>query len=56
MSSDDDTTERTKTSQRDFVCRDRLWETFKQISEEHEKSMDELINDAMSSYAQLAGY
>jgi len=56
MSSDDETTERTKTSQREFVCRDRLWETFKQISEEQEKSMDELINDAMSSYAQLAGY
>jgi hypothetical protein len=52
MPSDD----RTRTSMRQFHCRDRLWQTFEQISEEQDKSVEELINDAMSSYAQLAGY
>ncbi|HEX2661024.1 MAG TPA: FHA domain-containing protein [Polyangia bacterium] len=48
--------ERSKTTLRQFHCRDRLWHTFEQISEEQDKSVEELINDAMSSYAQLAGY
>ena len=52
MSIDD----RSKTTLRQFHCRDRLWQTFEQISEEQDKSVEDLINDAMSSYAQLAGY
>jgi pSer/pThr/pTyr-binding forkhead associated (FHA) protein len=52
MSTDD----RSSTTLRQFHCRDRLWQTFEQMSEEQEKSVEELINDAMSSYAQLAGY
>ena len=48
--------ERSKTTLRQFHCRDRLWRTFEQISEEQDKPVEELINDAMSSYAQLAGY
>ena len=52
MSMDD----RSKTTPRQFQCRDRLWQTFEQISEDQDKSIEELINDAMSSYAQLAGY
>jgi hypothetical protein len=48
--------DRTRASLRQFRCRDRLWETFEQISHEQEKSVEELINDAMTSYAQLAGY
>lgn len=43
-------------SLRQFRCRDRLWETFEQISEEQEKPVEELVNDAMAAYAQLAGY
>jgi hypothetical protein len=50
------TDERSKTTPRQFQCRDRLWQTFEQISEDQDKSIEELINDAMSSYAQLAGY
>ena len=37
-------------------CRDRLWHTFVQMSEEQDKSVDDLINDAMTGYAQIAGY
>jgi len=48
--------ERSRASLRQFHCRDRLWETFEQMSHEQEKSVEELINDAMTSYAQLAGY
>jgi len=53
MAADDD---RPQASLRQFRCRDRLWQTFEQMSEEQDKSVEELINDAMSSYAQLAGY
>jgi hypothetical protein len=48
--------DRTRASVRQFLCRDRLWQTFEQMSHEQEKSVEELINDAMTSYAQLAGY
>jgi len=48
--------DRARTSVRQFRCRERLWQTFEQISHEQDKSVEELINDAMSSYAQLAGY
>lgn len=48
--------DRSRASMRQFRCRDRLWETFEEMSQEQEKSVEELINDAMTSYAQLAGY
>jgi hypothetical protein len=41
---------------RQFRCQEQLWRTFEQMSEELEKSVDELINDALTAYAQLAGY
>jgi hypothetical protein len=41
---------------REIRCRDRLWQTFEQMAEEQEKSIEELINDAMTGYAQIAGY
>jgi len=45
-----------KKSTRDFECSDVLWRTFERMSEEQEKDIDELINDAMVAYAQLSGY
>jgi hypothetical protein len=41
---------------RQFHCSDALWETYRRMSSDQEKSVDELINDALESYAQLAGY
>jgi hypothetical protein len=43
-------------SPRQFHCDDALWETFRRMSADQEKGVDELINDALESYAQLAGY
>jgi hypothetical protein len=43
-------------SPRQFNCSDALWETFRRMASDQEKSVDELINDALESYAQLAGY
>lgn len=45
-----------RTFPRQFQCQEALWETFHQMSGELEKSVDELINDAMTAYAQLNGY
>ena len=53
MSASDD---RDRGTVREIRCRDRLWQTFEQMSEEQEKSVEELINDAMTGYAQIAGY
>jgi hypothetical protein len=47
---------RDRSSVREIRCRDRLWQTFQQMSEEQDKSIEELINDAMTGYAQIAGY
>ena len=52
MSPDD----RVRTSVREIRCEDRLWQTFEQISEEQDKSVEELVSDAMTAYAQIAGY
>ncbi len=52
MSIDD----RNRSSMREIRCRDRLWQTFEQMAEEQEKSLEDLINDAMTGYAQIAGY
>lgn len=53
MSASDD---RERGTVREIRCRDRLWQTFEQMSEEQEKSVEELVNDAMTGYAQIAGY
>ena len=45
-----------RTSVHEIRCRDRLWQTFEQMSEEQDKSVETLINDAMTGYAQIAGY
>jgi hypothetical protein len=41
---------------RQFSCNDALWATFERMAGDQEKSVDELVNDALESYAQLAGY
>ena len=43
-------------SMRQFSCNDALWATFERMAGDQEKSVDELVNDALESYAQLAGY
>jgi hypothetical protein len=48
--------DRSRTSVREIRCEDRLWQTFEQISEEQDKSVEELVSDAMTAYAQIAGY
>src|SRR4029078_3638031 len=39
-----------------FACNDALWATFERMAGDQEKNVDELINDALESYAPLAGY
>src|SRR5262245_34355605 len=43
-------------SLRQFACNDALWATFERMASDQEKNVDELVNDALESYAQLAGY
>ena len=43
-------------SLRQFACNDSLWATFERMAGDQEKSVDELVNDALEAYAQLAGY
>jgi hypothetical protein len=43
-------------SPRQFQCNDGIWDTFRRMSADQEKGLDDLINDAMEAYAQLAGY
>ena len=43
-------------SMRQFACNDALWATFERMAGDQEKNVDELLNDALESYAQLAGY
>jgi hypothetical protein len=43
-------------SMRQFACNDSLWATFERMAGDQEKSVDELVNDALEAYAQLAGY
>jgi FHA domain len=38
------------------LCSDALWTTFQRMAEDQEKSVDELVSDALVAYAQLAGY
>ena len=41
---------------RQIECSDVLWQTFLRMAEEQERSVSELVSDAMASYAQLSGY
>lgn len=43
-------------SLRQFACNDALWATFERMAGDQEKSVDDLVNDALEAYAQLAGY
>jgi len=43
-------------SLRQFACNDVLWATFERMAGDQDKNVDELVNDALESYAQLAGY
>jgi FHA domain len=43
-------------SLRQFQCHDMLWVTFRRMAEDQEKEIDEVIAEAMESYAQLSGY
>jgi hypothetical protein len=41
---------------RHFYCRDLLWKSFEQMSEELDRGVDELVNDAMRAFARQQGY
>ena len=41
---------------RHFYCRDLLWKSFEQMSEELDRGVDELVNDAMRAFAKNQGY
>jgi hypothetical protein len=41
---------------RQFECEDALWNTFQRMAEEQDSEVNDLINDALLAYAQLAGY
>ena len=43
-------------SLRQFACNDVLWATFERMAGDQDKNVDELVNDALEAYAQLAGY
>src|SRR5215831_9779959 len=41
---------------RQFTCTDAVWNTVCRMAEDQDKGVDEVINDALIAYAQLAGY
>jgi hypothetical protein len=41
---------------RHFYCSDGLWQMFEQMSETMDRGVDELVNDAMRSFAEQGGY
>lgn len=43
-------------SLRQFQCNEMLWVTFRRMAEDQEKEIDDVIGEAMESYAQLSGY
>jgi hypothetical protein len=45
-----------RSSVRQINLRDHLWRTFELMAADQEKSIDELVNDALAAYAQIAGY
>jgi hypothetical protein len=41
---------------RHFYCSDLVWQTFEQMSEAMDRGVDELVNEAMRSFAENHGY
>jgi FHA domain len=41
---------------RHFYCRDALWHSFERMSEDLDRGVDELVNEAMRVYAREKGY
>jgi hypothetical protein len=41
---------------RHFYCRDALWHSFERMSEDFDRGIDELVNEAMRLYAREKGY
>src|SRR5271170_7700548 len=48
--------DQSKKTMRHFYCRDVLWETFEQMANDFDCSIDYLINEAMRSYAKSKNY
>src|SRR5687767_12669567 len=41
---------------RHFYCRDALWHSFERMSEDLDRGIDELVNEAMRVFAREKGY
>ena len=41
---------------RHFYCRDGLWQCFERISEDLDRGVDDLVNEAMRLFAREKGY
>src|SRR3954469_815993 len=48
--------DQSKKTMRHFYCRDVLWETFEQMANDFDFSIDYLINEAMRFYARSKNY
>ncbi|HVV88652.1 MAG TPA: hypothetical protein VHE35_36660, partial [Kofleriaceae bacterium] len=48
--------DQSKKTMRHFYCRDVLWETFEQMANDFDCSIDYLINESMRYYARSKNY
>src|SRR5205085_104928 len=48
--------DQSKKTMRHFYCRDVMWETFEQMANDFDCSIDYLINEAMRTYARAKNY
>ena len=48
--------DQSKKTMRHFYCRDVLWETFEQMANDFDCSIDYLINESMRAYAKTKNY
>ena len=48
--------DQSKKTMRHFYCRDVLWDTFEQMANDFDCSIDYLINEAMRYYARSKNY
>ena len=48
--------DQSKKTMRHFYCRDVLWETFEQMANDFDCSIDYLVNEAMRFYARSKNY
>src|SRR3954447_7011441 len=53
---DERTVDQSKKTMRHFYCRDVLWETFEQMANDFDCSIDYLVNEAMRYYARSKNY